>query len=777
MADSTPPSSPKPEDTGENTSSLLKELLENQIHKKEGLSWSHEGWAPSENEKKDQISESTPIQKKREPISFWAFMRFAGAILFVSVIFFGSFLAYVVFNPEQAVFFINIFGINPDDIASLLEKLINGSFWVTIFILSIFWIVALFRAIWTPKDLKRKRLLSWMIAVILGMLLFSILFFWGFLFTKISATDFTNPEGTILIYNNELYRDKEVRNYSEIDSGTNMIGPVTLLFDIRSNAAQIMKKNGVTIKDYKIDTDGGICSDGSSMVIGSNVENELSIICRFEKIKKYNISGSYTVVSRTGEEQKLTMNIPSVEIRWVVSITESKNIQWKPIMILNAEWLRNLGNPRWMYLESRKIVENAILSETLSDTPQYVCLMVLTDSCDQIFILEKRAKQNNNALLIGEQDIIDPLLFHLSLSGSTLDPGMITDIDWLEMSTQWGQTVICTGSELKCDYRFSGYGIRKVLAVIKNANGQEYTAETELRVREPLKLSRNMKVTSIDGVLLNTEDTYKTDIKAFVIENSLNPPTSITLDARDIGTSNDGYTLEWVIWKISNGKKIEEKRWERVVVDITDPLRYTIESVYTFKRSNTNELENAREMVIIDIERRNLIPRIKISRTSDYVPAIITVDASQSESINSEIKKFIFDFDEGKIPAEGDAIQEYEYITAGEKKIKVTIIAENGETATITETVVLKDEVRTIDFVPSLSPWIVGSSIDFEALWTNGQVEEYLWNFWDNTPIVRGYTTTHTFSNPWTYSVQLTVVYTDGTRRSETRKYTVEPKE
>jgi hypothetical protein len=89
-----------------------------------------------------------------------------------------------------------------------------------------------------------------------------------------------------------------------------------------------------------------------------------------------------------------------------------------------------------MYLESRKIVENAILSETLSDTPQYVCLMLLTDSCDQIFILEKRAKQNNNALLIGEQDLIDPLLFHLSLSGSTLDPGMITDIDWLEMSTQ-----------------------------------------------------------------------------------------------------------------------------------------------------------------------------------------------------------------------------------------------------------------------------------------------------------------------------------------------------
>lgn len=38
------------------------------------------------------------------------------------------------------------------------------------------------------------------------------------------------------------------------------------------------------------------------------------------------------------------------------------------------------------------------------------------------------------------------------------------------------------------------------------------------------------------------------------------------------------------------------------------------------------------------------MPRMNIETTSDYIPSTITIDASQSESENGEIKKFIFDF-------------------------------------------------------------------------------------------------------------------------------------
>jgi hypothetical protein len=46
------------------------------------------------------------------------------------------------------------------------------------------------------------------------------------------------------------------------------------------------------------------------------------------------------------------------------------------------------------------------------------------------------------------------------------------------------------------------------------------------------------------------------------------------------------------------------------------------------------------------------MPRIDIGMTSDYIPSLVTVDASQSESTNGEIKKFIIDFGEGRPPAE-----------------------------------------------------------------------------------------------------------------------------
>ncbi len=752
-------------------SSLLAEILRAQ-GQKDALSDAYDSHARKISSK-EWLSEPLP-KKKSEPISWAMFMRLIGAILFVVIIFFGSFLAYIVFNPDQATFFINIFGINPSDIAHLLKNLINGSFGITIFILSILWIISLFRAIWTPKILKRKKLLSGLAAGFVGIILFSILSLWGYLFSIINATDYTNPEWSILIYNNELYRDKDVREYAQIVNGSNLIGPITLLFDLRSNAAVIAKKNGIRIKDFSIDSDGWACNDGGAVVTGTDAIGEKSIICTFSLVKAYKVSGSYTVVSRTGEEKKISMNIAPIEIRWLVNITRSKNIQGKDIITLNAESLKKIGNPRWIYLQSNnKEVEASSITESLDTIPKYICLRLLSDWCDHIYILEDKDKNDVAGSISSAQDPIDPLLFHLQLSGSSIDSRQITNIEWLVFNDKWSQTIICSNWGEKCDYRFWSYGVESIRAVIITANNKRYNIETELSVREPLKLSRNMKVIDSNGVLINTPDTYKADLRAYVIENTLTPPVELTLDARDITSSTDGYILESVSWKISDGKNTEEKRWDRINVSLTEPLRYTIEWSYIFRRNRTNEIEKTKDIVIIDIERKSLMPRLEVSVNSDYVPSIVTVDASQSQSENGEIKKFIFNFWENKDPAEGDAIQKYEYISAWQKKISVTIVSESGERATIEKTLVLKDAAKTINFSPSFSPGVVGSTVDFQTIDTNGQIQEYIWNFGDNTPIIRGESSSHIFTKTWTYLVSLTVVYTDGTRKTETKKFEV----
>lgn len=67
----------------------------------------------------------------------------------------------------------------------------------------------------------------------------------------------------------------------------------------------------------------------------------------------------------------------------------------------------------------------------------------------------------------------------------------------------------------------------------------------------------------------------------------------------------------------------------------------------------------------------------------------------------------------------------------------------------------------------------MGNPVDFEAVGTNGQVQDYVWNFGDNTPVSRGYSVSHTFSRAGTYTVSLTIIYADGTEQSEKKTFEV----
>lgn len=60
--------------------------------------------------------------------------KIIGALFLVALVFFASFLAYVVFNPTEAKFFLT-FGINLADVASLLQRLVNGIFGAITFVL------------------------------------------------------------------------------------------------------------------------------------------------------------------------------------------------------------------------------------------------------------------------------------------------------------------------------------------------------------------------------------------------------------------------------------------------------------------------------------------------------------------------------------------------------------------------------------------------------------------------------------------------------------------
>lgn len=163
---------------------------------------------------------------------------------------------------------------------------------------------------------------------------------------------------------------------------------------------------------------------------------------------------------------------------------------------------------------------------------------------------------------------------------------------------------------------------------------------------------------------------------------------------------------------------------------MANTLRYNVKATYTFSKNliTGNEIKEGHDSIIIDVERKDLIPRIKIISTSDYVPARITVDGSESKSENGEIIKFIYNFGDGKPDATGDAIQEYGYTTPGNKEITLTIIDNFGNKATAKSVVILKETPKTIDFVSSMTEATPGSTVDFIAK-VNGQIDDYVWTF------------------------------------------------
>lgn len=141
------------------------------------------------------IPTQTPAPKKvRDPLTTSTILKLIGTLFLVCLIFLGMFLAYIVFNPQEAGFFQTVFNISRNDVTKVLAMMINASFGILSFLISIVFIVSLFRAFWTPKEQKRKKLLTALVAFFSGILFFSILGFWAFLYNQLQAANFLNPD-------------------------------------------------------------------------------------------------------------------------------------------------------------------------------------------------------------------------------------------------------------------------------------------------------------------------------------------------------------------------------------------------------------------------------------------------------------------------------------------------------------------------------------------------------------------------------------------------------
>ena len=125
------------------------------------------------------------------------------------------------------------------------------------FLLSVVWIVYLFRAILTKKEYKKKKTISIILSGFFGILLFSEITLWAFLVQQINATDYKNPNGGVVVYDNEKFISERFKDIAQMNNFDNLIGPLELRFDLESNANLVGKL--IDIESFKIDFDGAKC--------------------------------------------------------------------------------------------------------------------------------------------------------------------------------------------------------------------------------------------------------------------------------------------------------------------------------------------------------------------------------------------------------------------------------------------------------------------------------------------------------------------------------------
>ncbi len=553
----------------------------------------------------------TTLVSNWEQIDWWvtpknklSLLKWIIGVILVIVFIFWSFLAYIVFHPEHANFFVNIWGIDTINLGAYLRSLINGSFGIVFVILSISWIIVLFRAIRIPKEPKTNKILSIMSVIFVGIVLFMFISFWWYIF-RISNPDWGcgDLDWRISMYNNELLNNKATETEALITDTNNIIWPIDLNFEIWENARQTEKSKFINIESYEIDFDGAICSDWTSVVKWFDPKNAKWIVCTFDTIKSYKIYWIYRWRDRSGKIEVVTMNISPIQIRWLLSIKKQKNRNNEDIITLDATDLVDLWNPRWFYRSSKTLITEASITEKITDIPQVIDFRLFSERKDRTFVIEKTTeKEFRGYISSNSQDNLNPLQYTLNIERLDIDETWIIAIDWrLNDGTR-----ICTEESSKtCEYTFPRYGSFLVQAIIETANGESYTLEKNLKLKSPLVVLQKARIKNKWWIIINTDDTYDTTLRSYVIKEIITPE-KIYLDARDVVAEDPEYRLHNVIWTMSDWKETIQKEWIQQEFDLSRPIRYTMNIEYIF-RPNVGWTEDgektSKERVIFDIEQ------------------------------------------------------------------------------------------------------------------------------------------------------------------------------
>jgi len=683
---------------------------------------------------------------------------------FIALIIWGWFIGFVVLNAktvEDVKFFYSLW-INLNDINTFILQAVTVIFSILIFIETLFLIVYLFKFSLTKKEFKQKKIRYWIISAMILIITFTTGSAWLIIDKKIRAL----PNWQEMAYwdiqlydNSKLLSDSFTKETALLKDTSNLIWPVEIKFDL-SYFVKKEERKRLTIKKYTWDF-------WNDDIIETPVP---TIIYNFKEKWNYEVKVTLEEVDIQWKIiTKKVDSIPNVNVWYSVKINEKKLNNWWKLVDFNASSLKELGKIEWYFMDDLEKpvwkwdifrMWKPIFKETI--VWMYIRRNDKTSKqLDKLFIISWEQASTLNWKITYTRNLENDLKFELKVENLENDfwNWIIEEFKWIiwdkEITKPWN--VENQSEASKINFEFKWYWKQEVKVILTDSSGETKEIKKMVEIPKILKLSKPLKIYNDWKLVENLK--YQKKLNEYYI-NEIWIPTTLTLDARFVKSSNLLYTLKKVDWDYNSDWDIDAstKTWK---YEIDTEWNHTITVYFEFvNRRVKDDKIVLKEVIYIEWIKKEAILKFDIKKNSTYVPVIVGFDASKSQVKNEDISKFIWDYWDW-VSEERDAIVPgHRYTNPWDYEVSLKVITVSWKEYSISKKLILKPKPQSVKITTSLKKAPTWQWIDFTSEESEWQIVWYFWDFWDGGTSTQA-NPTHSYRKVWKYKVKLKIDFSN----------------
>jgi len=716
--------------------------------------------------------EKKAVKKVAEKISISKALTYLGILAFVMLIVWGIFISFVVINAKTVddVKFFSSLWINLNNINSFILQAVTIIFSTLVFIETLFLIVSLFKFLLTKKEFKQKKVRFWIVSVLLVFIAFWTGSAWMIINKKILDLPKWQEMAywEIQIYDNSKLTSKQFDNIwnSLLKDTSELIGPMNIKYDL-TYFAQSEKRKWLTIKKYIWDFWDNKLVESPIPTIIHNFNEKWNYEV---KLKLEEIDSQWKIIEKELE------NIPNINISHVVIINEKELNNWWKMVDFDASSLSELGKIEWYFMDNldvpvwtweKFIVWKPIFEETL------VWMYIRrndkkTETIDKLFIISGEDVSKLDWEITYTRWIVDDLNFEFKLENLKNDfwNWYIEEFKWViwdkQITKKWD--ILDQVEASKINFKFDSFWDKLVKVIIKNSAWESKEISKTINIPVKLSLSSPLKIENEWKAVENMK--YDSKQNEYSID-LLYVPTEITIDARFIKASNSLYSLNKVSFDYNSDWDIDEVT-KQGKYDVNIEWNHTIKVLYEFiNRRIKNDIINMEEKIYIEWVKKEAILTFDMNKDSNYVPVIVSFDASKSQVKNENIEKFIWDYWDWVIEERDALVPWHKYSVPWDYKVKLRVITSSWKEYSISKTLVLKPKPQRVKISTSMLKAPIFQWIDFSSADSQWQIVWYFWKFWDWESSTEA-NPTHEYKKAWKYKVTLTLDFENNNIEEDT---------